>query len=59
VSDVTRILQAVQQGDANAAEALLPLIYQELRKLAAAKMAQEAAANTCNRLRLILLNVFN
>jgi len=46
VSDVTRILDAIQQGDANAAEELLPLVYQELRKLAAHKMAQERPGQT-------------
>jgi RNA polymerase sigma factor (TIGR02999 family) len=46
ISDVTQILQAVQQGDPKAAEELLPLVYGELRKLAAAKMAHEAAGHT-------------
>ena len=41
MSDVTRILSAIEDGDAQAAEQLLPLVYAELRKLAAAKMAQE------------------
>ena len=41
MSDVTRILDRVQQGDPKAAEELLPLVYDELRKLAAARMAQE------------------
>jgi RNA polymerase sigma factor (TIGR02999 family) len=41
VSDVTRILDAAQKGDPKAAEELLPLVYGELRKLAAAKMAHE------------------
>ena len=44
--DVTLILQAAQNGDAKAAEELLPLVYEELRKLAAAKMANEAAGQT-------------
>jgi hypothetical protein len=39
MSDVTRILSAIEQGDAGAAEQLLPLVYDELRKLAAQKMA--------------------
>ena len=43
MSDVTRILDRAQQGDATAAAELLPLVYEELRKLAAAKMAQESA----------------
>ena len=46
ISDITQILQAVQQGDPKAAEELLPLVYEELRKLAAAKMAREAAGHT-------------
>jgi len=46
VSDVTRILDAAQKGDPNAAEELLPLVYDELRKLAAAKMAQERPNQT-------------
>jgi RNA polymerase sigma factor (TIGR02999 family) len=43
---VTQILDAVGAGDPHAAEKLLPLVYEELRKLAAAKMANEAAGNT-------------
>jgi RNA polymerase sigma factor (TIGR02999 family) len=46
VSEITRILDAVQQGDLTAAEQLLPLVYEELRKLAAARMANEAAGHT-------------
>src|SRR5881392_3915799 len=46
MSDVTRILSAIEQGDAHAAEKLLPLVYDELRKLAAQKMAQEAPGQT-------------
>jgi len=46
VSDVTQILERVEQGDGKAAEELLPLVYEELRKLAAAKMAQEAGGQT-------------
>jgi RNA polymerase sigma factor (TIGR02999 family) len=46
VSDVTRILDRVQQGDPEAAEQLLPLVYEELRKLAAAKMANEPSGST-------------
>ena len=46
ISDVTHILHSAQQGDPKAAEALLPLVYGELRKLAAAKMSHEAAGNT-------------
>jgi RNA polymerase sigma factor (TIGR02999 family) len=46
ISDVTQILQAVQKGDPKAAQQLLPLVYEELRKLAASKMAREAAGHT-------------
>jgi RNA polymerase sigma factor (TIGR02999 family) len=46
VSDVTRILSAIETGDPHAADQLLPLVYEELRKLAAHRMANEAAAQT-------------
>jgi len=46
VSEVTRILERVQQGEAQAAEELLPLVYDELRKLAAHKMAHEPPGQT-------------
>src|SRR5262245_55327645 len=46
MSDVTRILECAQRGDPNAAEELLPLVYNELRKLAAHKMAHEAPGQT-------------
>jgi RNA polymerase sigma factor (TIGR02999 family) len=46
VSDVTQILQAAQAGDPKAAQELLPLVYEELRKLATARMANEAAGQT-------------
>jgi RNA polymerase sigma factor (TIGR02999 family) len=46
MSDVTLILQKIEQGDSQAADELLPLVYQELRKLAAAKMGRESAAQT-------------
>ncbi len=48
MSDVTRILSAIEQGDGQAAEKLLPLVYDELRKLAAARMAQESPGQTLN-----------
>lgn len=41
MNDVTRILSVIEQGDVAAANQLLPLVYQELRKLAAAKLAHE------------------
>jgi RNA polymerase sigma factor (TIGR02999 family) len=46
VSDITLILNAVEQGDLKAAEELLPLVYEELRKLAAYRMAQEQPGQT-------------
>ncbi|MCX6930928.1 MAG: sigma-70 family RNA polymerase sigma factor [Verrucomicrobia bacterium] len=46
MSDVTSILDRVEQGDPRAAEELLPLVYDELRKLAAARMAHEAPGQT-------------
>ena len=46
MSDVTRILSAIEQGDPHAAAQLLPIVYEELRKLAAAKLAQEKPGQT-------------
>jgi RNA polymerase sigma factor (TIGR02999 family) len=46
VSDVTRILDAIQRGNARAADELLPLVYEELRRLAAHKMAHENPGQT-------------
>ena len=46
MNEVTRILSAIEQGDPRAAEQLLPLVYDELRKLAAAKLAQEKPGQT-------------
>jgi RNA polymerase sigma factor (TIGR02999 family) len=46
MSDVTRVLSAIEQGDPHAAEQLLPLVYDELRKLAAQKLAQEKPGQT-------------
>lgn len=46
MSDVTRILQYMESGDPRAAEELLPLVYEELRKLAASKMANEQPNQT-------------
>ncbi|HXJ56234.1 MAG TPA: ECF-type sigma factor [Verrucomicrobiae bacterium] len=53
MSDVTRILDAIEQGDPKAAEELLPLVYDELRKLAAAKVAQEAPGQTLQATALV------
>ena len=46
MSDVTRILQSIETGDPKAAGELLPLVYEELRKLAAARMANESPNQT-------------
>jgi hypothetical protein len=46
VSDVPRILEAIQAGQPQAAEELLPLVYDELRRMAAGKMAQERPGQT-------------
>jgi RNA polymerase sigma factor (TIGR02999 family) len=46
MSEITQVLQAVERGDARAADELLPLVYEELRKLAAHKMANEASGHT-------------
>jgi len=46
MSEVTRILDAIGQGDAQAADQLLPLVYHELRRLAAYRMASEPAGHT-------------
>jgi RNA polymerase sigma factor (TIGR02999 family) len=53
LSDLTHILDRVQQGDPNAAEELLPLVYDELRKLAAAKMAREMPGQTLQATALV------
>ena len=53
MSDVTQILFAIEQGDAQAAEQLLPLVYEELRKLATAKMAQENPGQTLQATALV------
>jgi RNA polymerase sigma factor (TIGR02999 family) len=53
MSEVTRILSAIEQGDAHAAEQLLPLVYDELRKLARQKMAQEAPGQTLQATALV------
>jgi RNA polymerase sigma factor (TIGR02999 family) len=53
MTDVTHILSAIEQGDLHAAEQLLPLVYEELRKLAAQKMAQEAPGQTLQATALV------
>jgi RNA polymerase sigma factor (TIGR02999 family) len=53
MSDVTRILSAIEQGDPQAAAQLLPLVYGELRKLAAVKLAQEKPGQTLQATALV------
>src|SRR5260221_7997388 len=53
MSDVTRILSQIEQGDPQAAEKLLPLVYEELRKLAAVKLAQEKPGQTLQATALV------
>jgi RNA polymerase sigma factor (TIGR02999 family) len=53
MNDVTRILSAVEGGDAKAAEQLLPLVYDELRKLAAQRLAQEKPGQTLQATALV------
>src|SRR5271157_876349 len=53
MGDVTRILSAIEGGEPHAAEALLPLVYGELRKLAAQKLAQETPGQTLQATALV------
>ena len=53
MSEVTRILSAIEHGDPHAAEQLLPLVYDELRQLAAAKLAQEKPGQTLQATALV------
>ena len=53
MTDVTQILSLIEQGDPSAAEQLLPLVYDELRKLAAAKLAQEKPGQTLQATALV------
>jgi RNA polymerase sigma factor (TIGR02999 family) len=53
MSEVTRVLSAIEQGDPSAAEQLLPLVYEELRKLAAARLAQENPGQTLQATALV------
>src|SRR5262245_61966788 len=53
MSDVTRILSAIEQGDGSAAEQLLPLVYDELRKLAAQRLAHEQPGQTLQATALV------
>jgi hypothetical protein len=53
MNEVTRILDRIQDGESAAAEALLPLVYDELRKLAAGHMANEAPGHSLNATALV------
>jgi RNA polymerase sigma factor (TIGR02999 family) len=53
MSDVTRILTAIEQGDVKAADKLLPLVYNELRRLAAQKMSRESPGQTLQATALV------
>jgi RNA polymerase sigma factor (TIGR02999 family) len=53
MADVTQILSAIEQGDSSAAEQLLPLVYDELRRLAAQRMAQEKPGQTLQATALV------
>ncbi|MHC4520251.1 MAG: sigma-70 family RNA polymerase sigma factor [Planctomycetota bacterium] len=53
MSDVTRILNAIKQGDTRAADELLPLVYEELRLLAAQKLSQERPGQTLQATALV------
>jgi RNA polymerase sigma factor (TIGR02999 family) len=53
MSEVTRILNAIEQGDVKAAEELLPLVYEELRRLASRKMSQEQTGQTLQATALV------
>jgi hypothetical protein len=53
ITDVTQILNAIEQGDPHAAEQLLPLVYEQLRQLAAQKLAQEKPSQTLQATALV------
>ena len=53
MSDVTRILNAIEQGDVKAADELLPLVYEELRRLAARKLSHESPGQTLQATALV------
>jgi RNA polymerase sigma factor (TIGR02999 family) len=53
MTEVTRVLSAIEGGDPHAAEQLLPLVYQELRQLAAQKLAHEASGQTLQATALV------
>ena len=53
MTEVTRILNAIEQGDAKAADELLPLVYEELRRLATYKLSHEAPGQTLQATALV------
>ncbi len=53
MAEITQILNAIEQGDPQAAEQLLPLVYDELRKLAAQKLAHERPGHTLDATALV------
>src|SRR5206468_9084150 len=53
MNEVTRVLSAIEQGDPQAAEQLLPLVYEELRRLAAQRLAKEAPGQTLQATALV------
>ena len=53
MSDITRVLSQIESGDPSAADLLLPLVYDELRRLAAAKLAQEKPGHTLQATALV------
>lgn len=53
MSDITQILEKIEQGDSAASEQLLPIVYDELRKLASARMARESADHTLQATALV------
>jgi RNA polymerase sigma factor (TIGR02999 family) len=53
MTDITRILSAIEQGDPQASEQLLPLVYEELRKLAGQRLAREAPGQTLQATALV------
>lgn len=53
MNDITRVLQSLKQGDPSAAEELMPLVYEELRRLAASKMARESPGQTWQATELV------
>ena len=53
MSEITQVLQAIRRGDGRASEELLPLVYTELRQLAAARMSQESAGQTLQATALV------